>query len=82
MDPSLPPLPTISGDPNIMLDVYTHSSVRHAGGPSDPEYGNPERLAELGKRMLDLAVTYHFFHLKPHLAAGEIAVRSTVFNRS
>ncbi|KAK0246240.1 hypothetical protein EDD85DRAFT_803573 [Armillaria nabsnona] len=75
MDPSLPTLPAISGDPNIMLDVYTHSSVRHNGGTSDPEYGNPERLAELGKRMLDLAVTYHFFRLKPHLSAADIAAR-------
>jgi dsRNA-specific ribonuclease len=75
MDPSLPVLPTISGDPNIMLDVYTHSTVRHTGGTSDPEYGNPERLAELGKRMLDLAVTYHFFRLTPHLSAVDIAAR-------
>ncbi|SJL06158.1 uncharacterized protein ARMOST_09494 [Armillaria ostoyae] len=75
MDPPLPTLPTISGDYNIMLDVYTHSSARPTAGTLDPEYGNTERLAELGKRMLDLAVTYHYFHVKPHLSADDIAAR-------
>ncbi|KAK0198835.1 hypothetical protein F5146DRAFT_1021182 [Armillaria mellea] len=75
MDPSLPPLPMISGDYNIMLDVYTHSTARPTGGVMDPEYGNTERLAELGKRMLDLAATHHYFHVKPHMSAGDIGDR-------
>ncbi|KAK0233613.1 hypothetical protein IW262DRAFT_1331463 [Armillaria fumosa] len=73
--PNLPPLPTINGDYNIMLDVYTHRTARHDGGTLEPEYGNTERLAELGKRILDLAVTHHFFHLKPQLSAEDIGHR-------
>ncbi|KAK0465560.1 uncharacterized protein EV420DRAFT_1637681 [Desarmillaria tabescens] len=58
-----------------MLEVYTHSTARPAGPVVDEEYGNTERLAELGKRMLDLVVTYHFFSVKPHLDANEITGR-------
>ncbi|KAK0505693.1 hypothetical protein EDD18DRAFT_1120294 [Armillaria luteobubalina] len=78
MDPSPPPpppLPKIHGDNNIILDVYSHSSVQPAGGVWDREYGNPERLAELGKRTLDLVVTAHFFHVNSDLSAGDIRER-------
>ncbi|KAK0233616.1 hypothetical protein IW262DRAFT_1477148 [Armillaria fumosa] len=75
MDPSLPPLPTIRGDNNIILDVYTHSTIQPAGSVWNPEYGNTERLAELGKRMLDLVVTDHFFHVNSPLSAGDIKER-------
>jgi hypothetical protein len=40
------------------------------------EYGDTERLAELGARVLDLAVTFHFYSRKPMLSATDIAVRS------
>ncbi|KAG7452287.1 uncharacterized protein BT62DRAFT_1071442 [Guyanagaster necrorhizus] len=76
MEP-LPPLPKINGDYNIMLDVYTHRTARPNAGADvmDEEYGNTERLAEVGKRILDLAVIHHFFSLRPHLAAEEITIR-------
>ncbi|KAG7442765.1 uncharacterized protein BT62DRAFT_904944 [Guyanagaster necrorhizus] len=76
MEP-LPPLPKINGDYNIMLDVYTHRTARPGAGADvmDEEYGNTERLAELGKKVLDLVVIHHFFFLKPHLAAEEVTNR-------
>ncbi|KAK0208743.1 hypothetical protein DFS33DRAFT_1305385 [Desarmillaria ectypa] len=75
MDSNLPPLPKINGDYNIMLDVYTHNTARPHAGAMDEEYGNTERLEELGKRMLNLAVTCHFFSVKPHLSAEDIRAR-------
>lgn len=73
---SLPPLPKIAGDVDLLLDVYTHKSLRFGGAPLNDEYGDTERLAELGSRVLDLAVTFHFYARKPMLPASEIAVCS------
>ena len=73
---TLPHLPKIAGDVDLLLDVYTHKSLRFGGAPLNDEYGDTERLAELGHRVLDLAVTFHFYARKPMLSASEIAVRS------
>jgi dsRNA-specific ribonuclease len=72
---STPPLPKIEGDVDLLLDVYTHKSLRFGGAPFNDEYGDTERLAELGARVLDLAVTFYFYSRKPMLTASEIAVR-------
>jgi hypothetical protein len=71
---TLPPLPRILGDVDLLLDVYTHKSLIFGGAPMNEEYGDTDRLAELGARVLDLAVTFHFYLRKPMLAAHEIAV--------
>ncbi|KAG5637643.1 hypothetical protein H0H81_003720 [Sphagnurus paluster] len=72
---TLPPLPKIEGDIDLVLDIYTHSSLRFPSGPDslNDDYGDTDRLAELGSRILDLAVTFHFYSKKPMLTANEIA---------
>lgn len=70
----LPPLPKIEGDVDLILDVYTHKSIRFAGAPNE-EYGNTERLAELGRVVFDLAVTHTLFFKRPQLSVSQIAVR-------
>ncbi|KAG6814140.1 hypothetical protein H0H92_002135 [Tricholoma furcatifolium] len=67
----LPPLPKIEGDIDLLLDVYTHRSLRFGGALND-DYGDTDRLAELGHRVLDLAVTFHYFSKRPMLSAEDI----------
>jgi hypothetical protein len=71
---TLPPLPKIVGDVDLLLDVYTHKSLIFGGAPMNEEYGDTDRLAELGANVLDLAVTFHFYSRKPMLSAPEIVV--------
>ncbi|PFH49819.1 hypothetical protein AMATHDRAFT_62470 [Amanita thiersii Skay4041] len=72
--PPIPPLPKIDGDPDIILDVYTHSSLSaHLTGHVNDEYGSPERLLLLGKHVLDLAVTHHWYRKVPPIVATELA---------
>ncbi|KAG6882655.1 hypothetical protein C0992_011126, partial [Termitomyces sp. T32_za158] len=69
----LPPLPKIEGDVDLLLEIFTHSSLRY--GQSDgmnEEYGDTDRLAELGHRVLDLVVTFHYFSKRPILSATEV----------
>ncbi|KAF8167597.1 hypothetical protein B0H34DRAFT_779291 [Crassisporium funariophilum] len=68
----LPPLPKIEGDVDLMLDVYTHSSLRFGGAPMNDDYGDTDRLAELGARVLELTVTNHLYLQRPMLSTNEI----------
>jgi len=68
----LPPLPRIDGDVDLMLDVYTHSSLRFGGAPMNDDYGDTERLAELGAKVLELTVTNQLFCQRPFLHSKEI----------
>ncbi|KAJ2935175.1 hypothetical protein H1R20_g1976, partial [Candolleomyces eurysporus] len=70
---ALPPLPKIEGDVDLFLDVFTHNSLRMESAPMNEEYGNTDRLAELGASTLKLVVATHFFRQKPLLSAEEIA---------
>ena len=70
----LPPLPRIDGDVDLMLDVYTHSSLRFGGAPMNDDYGDTERLAELGAKVLELTVTNQLFRQRPFLHSKEIQV--------
>jgi hypothetical protein len=72
----LPPLPKIEGDVDLMLDVYTHSSLRFGGAPMNEDYGDTERLAELGAKVLELTVTNQLFLHRPFLNGREIQVCS------
>jgi len=67
----LPPLPKIDGDFELMLDVYTHSSVRMSS-TMNGDYGDTQRLADLGSKVLDLVITYHLYSERPFLAAEDI----------
>jgi len=69
---TLPPLPKIDGDVDLMLDVYTHSSLRPLGVVSMNEnYGDTLRLEDLGAKVLDLAVTVHFYNERPLINPAE-----------
>lgn len=74
---NLPPIPEIRGDIDLLLDIYTHSSLRHPALllQMNEEYGNTNRLAELGAEALDLAVTNYFYSVRPFLRARDIQVR-------
>lgn len=64
-------LPGLSGD--ITLEVYTHRSLRFTGTPQElSEYGDNDRLALMGERAMDTAVTDALFRKKPMLNATEI----------
>ena len=72
---SLPAAPKLRGD--IILEVFTHKSLRFPGAPinEDSEFGDNERLAVLGEKVLELAVTFALFNKRPILKAEEIEVR-------
>ncbi|KIY73470.1 hypothetical protein CYLTODRAFT_439765 [Cylindrobasidium torrendii FP15055 ss-10] len=61
--PTLPPLPTVQGDYNIMLDILTDVTARNPDDDVSPEYGDPSRLEMLGKKAAEAAAFYHFFAL-------------------
>jgi dsRNA-specific ribonuclease len=67
----IPPIPQIV-DPDAILEVFTHKSIRHDDALSNEQFGNSERLAGLGTKALDLAVTYALFSRRPMLNAEEI----------
>jgi dsRNA-specific ribonuclease len=78
---NLPALPKLDGD--IMLEVFTHRSLRFGGAQTSEEYGDNERLAELGHQVFELAVTYCLFLKRPMLTAQEIqAEKLSIFSES
>ncbi|KAJ6604792.1 hypothetical protein DFH09DRAFT_1123812 [Mycena vulgaris] len=68
---NVPALPKIEGDVDIILDIYSHKSLK--GNYQSPEYGDTDRLVELGARVLDMVLTTHFFRKSPFLTAQEIS---------
>lgn len=70
---SLPPLPPIEGNYDLILDVHTHKNLRPYT-PQNDTYGSVDRLAALGSQVLNMVVTNHFFLFQPLLPAGEIGV--------
>ena len=72
---NLPPIPEIGGDVDLLLEVYTHASLRDPNHTQmNAEYGDTDRLAELGAGALDLAVTNYFYSVKPFLSVTDIRV--------
>lgn len=70
---NLPYLPPLEGD--LLLDVFTHSSLDYEGKPQNEAYGDNKRLADLGAKVLDMAITQRLFNKKPLLRQDDIAVR-------
>ncbi|KAJ7446511.1 hypothetical protein B0H11DRAFT_2085064 [Mycena galericulata] len=68
---NIPNLPKIEGDVDIILDIYSHSSLKN-NSPMNEEYGDIDRLAELGGKALEMALTVHFFYKRPMLFASQI----------
>lgn len=67
-----PKLPPINSD--LILQVFTHKSLRRKASGSIDEYGDNERLAELGKIVLEAAVTLALYHHRPMLKLPDICV--------
>jgi hypothetical protein len=73
-------LPKIEGDVDILLDIYCHRSLKGNEDDSiNEEYGNTDRLVELGGRVLDLTLVAHLFYRRPMLLAEQITVRTLPF---
>ncbi|PCH33926.1 hypothetical protein WOLCODRAFT_22338 [Wolfiporia cocos MD-104 SS10] len=73
--PPLTPVPQLHGD--IILEVFTHKSLRFPGAPTneDSEYGDSERLSLLGEKVLEVAITFALFNKRPLLKAHDIESR-------
>ncbi|KAF5312589.1 hypothetical protein D9619_002795 [Psilocybe cf. subviscida] len=69
---SAPPIPKLDNDVDLMLDIFTHSSLRYPNAPLNDDYGDTARLADLGAKILDAVVSYHFFAHKPNKTVAEI----------
>lgn len=69
-----PPIPEIGGDVDILLEVFTHASLRPSYTQMNAEYGDADRLAELGASALDLSVTNYFYSVRPFMSATEMQV--------
>ncbi|KAH9942924.1 ribonuclease III domain-containing protein [Amylocystis lapponica] len=61
----------------IILEVFTHKSLRFPGAPinEDSDYGDNERLAILGQKVLETAITFTFFSKRPMISAEAITQR-------
>lgn len=78
---ALPPLPGLSGD--IILEVFTHKSLRFTGAPtaSGDEYEN-NRLAVIGQKASEMAITDALFRQRPVLQAAEIKVSQSLLENT
>ena len=74
--PSMPPHPQIHAE--AMLEVFVHRSIRFPGVPLNTEtaYGDADRLAILGGKMLQLAYASVLFDQRSLLNAADLEVRS------
>ncbi|OCB87872.1 hypothetical protein A7U60_g5007 [Sanghuangporus baumii] len=66
--PDFPPLPLIIGD--LILETFSHKSL-NLGYDPDISTDN-QRLAELGRTMLEFAVTRYLYSKRPIVAGAEI----------
>jgi len=73
-----PPLPKLDNDLDLMLDVFTHESAR-VSHELNQDYGDTDRLAEMGHKVYELATTFHFFSQSPLLGAPELKVSTFIF---
>ncbi|KAF9479708.1 hypothetical protein BDN70DRAFT_834000 [Pholiota conissans] len=65
----IPPLPRINGD--LALQVFTHKSLRRPN-VSPADYGDNERLADLGRTMCEFAITQALFEYRPMMRAAAL----------
>ncbi|KAG5636368.1 hypothetical protein H0H81_008286 [Sphagnurus paluster] len=68
----VPPLPKVTSD--LILQVYTHISLRRSGGLAE-DYGDNERLIQLGKAAVDAATTNALFNKRPFLKTSDICCK-------
>ena len=77
----LPDIPRLDGE--IILDVFTHHSLRKTPNASTSAQGashayEDERLIELGRHVLSAAAAQVLFAVKPFLSAEDMVVSQTV----
>lgn len=73
MDVPLPPLPEIT-DQDLVLSVFVYHEEM-LGSSEDEQYNEAGRLAQLGRRVIDQAITFHYFKKRnPVLSAEQIDV--------
>lgn len=68
----IPRLPDIGTD--LVLEVYTHESLRPPSATKPEDFTDNKRLAQLGRRVLDTAITWVLLQKKPLLSVEEIEV--------
>jgi dsRNA-specific ribonuclease len=66
-EPRYPPPIDLHGE--LLLDVFTHRSLRQDGGS-----GDNERYAVLGEKVFEASVTNSIFSSYPHLVGKDIEV--------
>ncbi|KAF8644982.1 hypothetical protein AX16_008156, partial [Volvariella volvacea WC 439] len=73
--------PSIEGDPAICFDIFIHESLQPLPLHSryNPEYGTPERLADVGWSALQLAITLYFFSRDEQATDAELRERREQF---
>lgn len=69
----VPPLPPLHGD--LMLDVFTHRALTGGVLNDHTPHGNSDRLAQLGKSVLNTIVTYILFAERPMLSGEELQTK-------
>ncbi|KAG2149621.1 hypothetical protein BD769DRAFT_346608 [Suillus cothurnatus] len=69
----VPPLPPLYGD--LMLDVFTHRALTQGVINDHTPHGNSDRLAQLGKSVLNTIVTYILFAERPMLSGEELKTK-------
>lgn len=72
----LPELPKI-GD--LVLEVFTHRTLRIEGSVVSNAFSDNERLSEVGEMALNLAVTNYLYHKQPVIESTGIPV-SIMYN--
>jgi len=65
---------------DLVLRVFTHKSLRRATHSSTnlDDFDDNERLAELGKAALDVAVAHVLFNKRPMLKPSEMSVSVSI----
>ncbi|KAI1794393.1 hypothetical protein LXA43DRAFT_138188 [Ganoderma leucocontextum] len=74
--PPPPPAPHIHGE--TMLEIFVHRSLRFPGVPLNTQttYGDGDRLATIGNKILEAAYAYVLFNQRPPLNAVTLAAES------
>lgn len=73
-----PPLPRIN-NPDIVLQAFTHPSVRPPSLEADPSrWPDNERLCSLGRVVLDAVITEILFNARPCLRVPQMMVCTTL----
>lgn len=68
----LPCLPEINSE--LVLEVYTHESLRRPNSAAEDVFADNRRLERLGEKVLATAVVYALFSKRPYLSGEEIKV--------